>query len=325
MDINQANLDILFRNAQIQFQSVLDQTPTWYQNVSTQFTSKTALETYAWMDRIPRVREWLGSRVVNSVVTQQRTVTNRLFEDTVALDRINVEDDQFGVFNYTTQMLAGECAKWPDSLVAQWFRDAASSTTAQGAPNLGYDGLPFFSASHPIQAGADGNNNTVQSNLYLSKPLTWDNYVTVYQGMTSLLGADGLPLMVQPNLLVVPPALYSIAKLIVEADLVPSTTATTTGTAGQAPMTNVMKGSAQVLVVPQLADKPNNWWLLDTTKVVRPILWQLRKAPIFVPRTSPTDPAVFDKHEFLYGAEMRGAVSDTLWFLAAAATSAASY
>lgn len=330
MEITQANLDILFRNAQIAFGEVLAQTPTWYQQVSTQFTSGTRQETYAWMDRIPRVREWLGDRIVNAVTTQGRVVENRVFEDTVALSKWDILDDQFGVFNMTTRYLADEAAKWPDTLHAQWFRDAAASVTSGGRPNLGYDGLPFFSASHPVQAGADSNAASVtgaatQSNLYTSRALTWDNYVYVRTQMASLVGADGLPLMVQPNLLIVPPALESIGKLILEADMVPSSAAMTTGTAGQSPMTNTYKGSAKLLVIPQLADKPNNWWLFDTTRVVKPILWQLRQPPVFTPRTNPADPVVFDAAQFVYGVDMRGNVSDTLWFLAAAATSAASY
>jgi len=80
-----------------------------------------------------------------------------------------------------------------------------------------------------------------------------------------------------------------------------------------------------LLVVPQLANKPNNWWLYDTTKPIMPLLWQLRQAPRFTYKTNPSDDNVFLSNQFLYGVDARGAAAETVWFLGAAATSAGTY
>jgi phage major head subunit gpT-like protein len=58
------------------------------------------------------------------------------------------------------------------------------------------------------------------------------------------------------------------------------------------------------------------WYLFDTSKVVKPIIFQKRKDYLFVPRTRPDDPHVFDLNEFLYGVDARVNVGFGLWQLA---------
>lgn len=50
------------------------------------------------------------------------------------------------------------------------------------------------------------------------------------------------------------------------------------------------------------------WFLMNTSRAIRPLIYQLRKAPEFVSRDRPEDPNVFDRNEFLYGADMRANV-----------------
>lgn len=329
MDINQSSLDILFRGVRLDYQSLYDSTPSWADQIATTIPSGDVRSvTYGWMDRLPIFREWLGNRVVNAASTHARQVVNKPFELTVALDRFDVEDDQFGLFKFTVQSMGMQAKKWPDHQIARWMRSDASTVN-------GFDGVPQFSTAHPLlggdvvgsSAGGFGGITGVpatQSNLLLSTALTYDNYVAARATMRSYLGADGQPLDIEPNVLVVPPQLEQIGKLILEAENVPSTTATS-GAAGQAAMTNTYRNTAKLMVIPELANKSTNWWLLDTTKVVKPFLWQLRSAPQVIPRFSMTDPAVFDLHQFLYGADARGNAAETVWFLALAGTSAASY
>ena len=55
------------------------------------------------------------------------------------------------------------------------------------------------------------------------------------------------------------------------------------------------------------------WYLLCTTQVVKPFIYQLRKPYQFIPRTRPDDPAVFDRNEFVYGVDGRSNVGVGLW------------
>ncbi|MEO0632905.1 MAG: Mu-like prophage major head subunit gpT family protein [Pseudomonadota bacterium] len=58
------------------------------------------------------------------------------------------------------------------------------------------------------------------------------------------------------------------------------------------------------------------WFLLDTSREVRPIVWQERKPYEFVTKTRPEDDNVFFDREFLYGIDARVNAGFGLWQLA---------
>jgi phage major head subunit gpT-like protein len=80
-------------------------------------------------------------------------------------------------------------------------------------------------------------------------------------------------------------------------------------------MQNTYRGSAKLIVVPELQAAPTTWYLFDTTKAVKPLIFQQREAPSFVYRVSEQDPMVFDQHRYVYGVEARGAFGWSLPFL----------
>lgn len=314
MEVVQSNLDLIFRQADLRFGQLLATTPVWNGQIATEIPSATRQVTYGWMARLPIMRKWLGERQIHAISTHQRTVTNDKYEFTDALDVNDVEDDTLGLFNLNLSMIASQAAKWKDQMLAQFLRDASTI--------IGYDGKAVYATDHPVNGGdvAGGPTGTAQSNLHLNKALTYDNYVAARAAMMSFVGEDRQPLGVVPDLLVVPPQREGDAKLILEADFLSGIQANTT-----APQANTYKGSAKILVVPELADKPNNWWLLDTSKVIKPFLLQIRNNPQFTYLTNPSDANVFFQDRFVYGAKARGAAAETVWFLSLAGTSAGAY
>jgi len=58
------------------------------------------------------------------------------------------------------------------------------------------------------------------------------------------------------------------------------------------------------------------WFLIDTTRVFKPIILQTRKDWDFVRKDSPDDDNVFNRKEFLYGSDARMNVGFGLWQLA---------
>ncbi len=318
MEITQNNLDIIFRQASVAYQSLYDATEIWSPKLADTMPSSSRQVTYGWMDRLPIMRKWLGNRAIANATTHQRTVTNDIFELTCQLLKQDVADDQLGIFNYAVKSLAEQAKKWPDQRVADFIINSAANANV-----VGFDGVPQFSTAHPINGGdVAGGLSGTQANLFTSTGLTYDNYITVREAMGSWVGADGQPLGVRPNLLVVPPQLEGEARLIINSDIVPAFVSSATSNASQ---TNVWKSTAEILVIQELATKPLNWYLFDTTKVVKPYLWQLRQAPVFASLVGPTDLPVFMANQFIYGVDARGAAAETIWFLAAAGTSAGSY
>jgi phage major head subunit gpT-like protein len=79
---------------------------------------------------------------------------------------------------------------------------------------------------------------------------------------------------------------------------------------------NQWKGSADLVVIDELEAAATTWYLFDTSKGIKPLLFQLRQAPEFTYLTSPTDQNVFWHKQFVMGVEARGAADVTLPFLA---------
>lgn len=312
MQITPSTLSFLFNQFDTRYQEAYRKSPEpWWSKVATKVPSGTEFNTYAWSSRVAQLKKWVGERQARSIAAYSQTVTNDHFEETIRVDRDKIEDDQYGVYSFAIDDLARAAKKFPDTLVLSQMRTGQSISS--------FDGVNFFDASHPVDkfAGQSGTS-AVQKNYWSSgKALTLDNYQDVRATMMNYVGEDNLPLGVIPRLLVVPPQLEVTAKLICEAESVaPGTLGAVTQVGAN---TNVLRGTAEVVVIPELAVDATTWYLVDNTRSINPFVFQERKAPEFVSLTSPSSENVFKRNEFLYGVDARGAAAPTLWFLAAKA------
>ena len=65
-----------------------------------------------------------------------------------------------------------------------------------------------------------------------------------------------------------------------------------------------------------LAGNGAKWYVMDTTRAIKPLIFQDRKKPNFVAMTAETDPNVFSKSEFQYGVDARCNVGFGFWQMA---------
>jgi phage major head subunit gpT-like protein len=287
------------------FREVLRETPTYYQQIATEIPSNTREMRHAWLDRIPQMREWLGERVVNNLAVRLQSIENRLFEDTVAVKRVDIEDDLIGVYRPVIEELAMQAKMWPDKLVT----DAMQA----GKTTICYDGQHFFDANHP--QNMDDPGSPLQSNLLTGHGLTPDALEDAITTMSAFIGADGKPLEIVPDLLVVPPQKKFQAARLLQSELIGRDIALAVGH-GAAADTNVLKGSLDLLVLPRLATEPGAYYVLCTMRAVKPFIFQNREAPEFTALTKPNDENVFKRDEYMYGVRARGAAGMGPWFLA---------
>jgi len=322
MEVSSSALTSFFTQNEVKFGQALAAVDKWQPLLSTTMPSSTTQNIYAWMQRIPIMRQWLGDRVINQVSTQAITLPNLPFELTDALLKEDVMNDNFGVFNMNLQFMAMQAGKWPDQVLANFLINSAAASAATPFP--GYDGKTMFATDHPaLGASVSGpvpGGLSTQSNLYVNTALTYENFRIVRANMLNLKGSDNQPLYNVPDTLVVGPTLEGVARNILEADLVAGVNSVNT-----APQSNVQKGLATVKVIQELSVLPNCWWLMCTKSVVKPLIWQLRQAPQFTYLVNPNDLNVFMSRQFIYGVEAWGNVCPSLWWLSAAATSAATY
>jgi len=221
MIINKTNLAAAFTGFKTVFQQAFDAAPSLYGRVAIQVASTTRQETYGWLGRTTAFREWLGDRVIQGLKTHDYSIKNKAFENTVAVDRDDLEDDTYGVYSPLVAQLGYDAKVHPDLLVFGLL-EAGFATPC-------YDGQYFFDTDHPV-AGASVSN---------------------YQ--------DGVAAA---------------------------------------------------------------WYLLDTRRALKPLIFQKRKDYKFVSLVNETDENVFMRKEYLYGVDARVNVGYGLWQLAYASKAA---
>lgn len=65
-----------------------------------------------------------------------------------------------------------------------------------------------------------------------------------------------------------------------------------------------------------LGGNGESWYVMDTTRAIKPLIFQDRKKPNFVALTAETDPNVFTKAEYQYGVDSRCNVGFGFWQMA---------
>lgn len=159
MLINLETIQSLHTALSAAYQGGLVNADVSYLDVATEVTSNNKSSTYPWLGDMPSVRAWIGDRIVKELIGHSYEIKNAPFESTFAVDRDDIEDDQFGTYALKAQMLAAEGKAFLSRSV--W------ALLANGEVGLAYDGVPFFSTLHP-----DGQGGT-QSNLIAGASAAW--------------------------------------------------------------------------------------------------------------------------------------------------------
>lgn len=311
MILTTPNVSLLFSGFSFTFQQAYNSAPSWADQVASIIPSNTSQEIHFWLAQLPKMREWVGERVFNNLASYEQIVINKDWEDSLELDRNRVEDDQHGFFSATSiPMLAARAKKNPDYLLRDLLR-AGHSTPS-------YDGQNHFDASHPINKFPGSGVSGTQSNYYSSgKALNYDNLVTVRANMMSLKDESGEPFEVQPDLLVVPPQLGAQARALATAEYAPKAYGTPGSESAATSQPNTMRGLFRVLELAELSADATTWYMLDTTKAVKPMIHQLRRAPVFVSLIAPNDPKVFEIKKYRFGVDSREAAAFGPWWMSA--------
>jgi phage major head subunit gpT-like protein len=269
--------------------------------ISTLVDSDTEAEIQAWMVRSITMRKWAGERILNDISSRAQKLVNEPYEASFKVPRAKIADDKAGIFNPLMDELARAAKLWRDKLTF--------ATLLSGGASLCYDGQFYFDTDHPVNM--DDPASAVQSNRFTGTALTSDNLATVTATMGAYVGEDGESMEVEPNLLVVGPDLKRQARRILNAEILPST-------AGTASESNVMKGDMDILVSPKLSG--GKWFVMDTSRPIKPLLFQLREAPSFDYLMNSGDQNVFMRDEYVCGVKARGAAGYGPWWLAAYCT-----
>lgn len=291
MIVNQANLHGLSVSYSTAYNKSFDTTKSNYQMVATTVPSTTGEQDYKWLGQMPQMKEWIGEREVQSLAAYDYSIKNKPFEMTIGVPRDDIEDDKYGVYAPLFSNMGEAAALHPDELVF--------GSMMNGFSEKCYDGKPFFSNDHKM-------GDKIYSNMGTDE-LSPESYEKARAAIMSIRGDKGKSLKLVPDLLVVPPTLEKAARLILEADYINGTS-------------NVLKGTAKLLVEPELAEQPDYWFLLCTNRFLKPFIYQERKKIKFTSLTKDTDENVFMNNQFVYGADGRSNSGYGFWQMAYGST-----
>ena len=289
MNITPETMDALFFSFNALMQKGLGTAWTGWNKFASVIHSSTGIEKYPSTVIGSGMREWVGERVVNAVKGKLLEVRNKDFEHTVGVSRNDIEDDMIGFYYALFTDLGIEAG-------SLWGKLATEALCKAGK---WADGADFFSASRKIEK--------VPVNNVVAGALTMVNYETARAQMMSFRKADGSPLGLVPDTLMVGPELEGVAKRILATDLVAE---------GSATVSNIHKDECAIEVNPYMTgENGKKWVLLCTSRGFKPVAVQKRKEGALQRWDKDSDDCVKSKNQNEYGLHYRGAAVATSPYL----------
>lgn len=298
MIVNAAALAAVFTNIKTTFHRAFEAAPAQWQQTCMLVPSTGKQNDYAWLSQFPRMKKWVGDKVVKSLAAFKYSIVNDDWEATIEVDRNDIADDNLGIYGPQAET-AGFSAK-------QLLDEIAADIKNASFASLCYDGQYFHDTDHAVGDGAGGTVSVSNKGTKVLSNATLVAAQASYgAARTAIMGFkddEGRPLGMVPNVLEVPPALEAMGNLLLTADKLNDNSP------------NPFKGTATLLVNPRLTSA-TAWFLHVTNMPVKPFIIQERQKPVFVQQITQESDDVFMRRKFKFGAEARYAGGYALWQL----------
>ncbi len=229
---------------------------------------------YRWLQGIHAPREFIGDRVGTNMTTAGQTVVNKLWETTIEIPKVDLERDQYGIYEPHIARLGQTVKLHQDYLVFGGLSDLIAGTSTTGITPNSYDGVAYFG---PHDNGVAPFNNLISGSLNQA------NLITAITNIRNRKNSAGYPLMSAQErpLLVVPPALEYTARALATLAWFPTNAPGVTLTSPGASGENILQGQIDVVVSPFLKTT-TEWFVTVQGAVYKPILLQIELAPEFL-------------------------------------------
>lgn len=261
-----------------------------FMQFATMVTSSAAKEDFGWLGNVPQMQEFKDEKAPKGLIDFDYTIKNVPYEATIKVDKFALRNDQYGMIQTRIRDLAIRARTFPAKLL--------TNLVVAGTTQLGYDGLPFFSASH-----TEGNSGT-QSNLLTGSGVTLANLETDFNaGVAAMAGFKddlGEPMDeagIRDLVVFCPVALEPLFIKLFGAELI-----------GQ--NTNTLKGAARIVSSSRLTG--NDWYLFNVAGAVKPLILQ-ENMPVEFGALEGNSDEGFKRRFYLYGVEWYGNVGYGMW------------
>lgn len=261
-----------------------------------------------WTGLMPKMRPWFGPRQPHEPNPQTYSVNMVPYENTYACDRFTLDDDQFGILYRMLPDMARQAKRQPD----YESRDLIEARGIfAGARQLGFDGLTHWNSAHPVNlydaSMGTYTNSTVGGQsvggVTIGGTFSPTAFTSVFEYMSTIKGEDNERLGVRMTHLMHPPTLRAEVELVLKSTFFapPSWGAYAPIGSQVGAADNPLKRFGVTPIQNDFLVSNTNYYGLDCSKAFRPFLWVNREATRMTPRTSESDPAVFDTHTFQWG------------------------
>lgn len=298
MIVNRTSIAAVFTTLKATFNKAFEAAPNVWQEIAMLVPSNSGKNDYSWLGRFPKMRKWVGEKNVKALEAYNYVITNDDHEATVEVDRNDIEDDNLGIYTPMAEGAGDSAKQLPDELVIE----AANGVFT----NFCFDGQYMCDTDHEV-AGASVSNKITAVLSHATIALALASYGAAKTALRTFKDDEGRPLNCRPTVLLVPPALEDTANALMTVDKL------------EDGKPNPYKGQCKVVVDGRLTSS-TAWFLLDTSKPVKPFVFQERKKPVFVQQIDPSSDDVFMKKKFKFGAEARGAAGYAFWQLIVGST-----
>ncbi|MFZ5559281.1 MAG: Mu-like prophage major head subunit gpT family protein [Patescibacteria group bacterium] len=254
MTINSDTIKNITLGFQAIFYNALIKAQVFWPEIATEVLATKKKMEYPFLGDIPQVSEWVAERQKKVVGAYKITLSDKKYEDTLRVNREDIEDDNLGLYKPIIQMFGIAHPNHQDKLAFELFKNSFSDKA--------YDNVEFCGT----HSWGTNKGTTALSETAIDEAVA---------AMQSFKTDEGEFLMVNPTHLIVPPKLYGTAIRCTESlQLITGENAT------KGNLNVVSKYGLKVIKSPYLTDT-NNWWLADCSKPIKPFIMQVRIPPEF--------------------------------------------
>jgi phage major head subunit gpT-like protein len=273
----------------------------FWEQLATLVPSNSAVTQHNWLGDLPGMREWDGDRRIKQIEAHGYTLENLEWESSIEVKLKDFEDDTLGIYRpHVASMPRVAMEHRLDLLVTQ---------LATGFTATGYDGLAFFSDSH------ESGDNLLTASLDDTGA-----FASARTLMAKVVDDSGHPMRVTPTHLIYGPGNIAVAEALLEAQL-------TTDGASNTNYKRVQPVMSPLLVDNALGIAANDWalmwFLVDLSKPIKPLIFQMRREIEFHEVIRQEDADVFMRRAVKFGVDARYNAGYGLHQLAVGSTGAA--
>jgi phage major head subunit gpT-like protein len=293
-------LQAIDQSFQAKFNQGIGSVPGYHKKLCMECPSAAGENIYGWLASLPVVSRKTSEYITKRLQLLGYRLVNETFGSIIEVPIESFEDDTYGMFGPTAQMLGERAAQVPDLELVNLLINGFSSSKGKD-----YTGSAFFASAKKAHPKATAFTNT------MDKKLSAGNFQTAYAYLRETRDAEGVPLYGAQDtskvFLVVCSDDEATADSIVKLDTLSGGGANPNYNKAQVIVLPGLQSTAQASSILNDSDaKP--WFLFDCGKSVGPLIYQTRLAPELVPNFSLTSDGVYNNDVFSWKTRLRQAM-----------------